>query len=88
MSQYGANGMAKEGYEYDEILTHYYSGVEIKQYNEILTDPDPIRRYERLDSIQENFSAYPPYWYYYGHAAVEIVASDKKKKGEKLSDSY
>ena len=34
MSQYGANGMAKEGYEYDEILTHYYSGVEIKQYNE------------------------------------------------------
>lgn len=29
MSQYGANGMAKNGYNYKEILTHYYSGTEI-----------------------------------------------------------
>ena len=29
MSQYGANGMAKQGYSYKEILTHYYTGVEI-----------------------------------------------------------
>jgi len=27
MSQYGANGMAKEGYNYVEILKHYYTGV-------------------------------------------------------------
>lgn len=31
MSQYGANGMAKEGYTYDEILKHYYQGTEIKK---------------------------------------------------------
>ena len=31
MSQYGALGMAKEGYSYDEILKHYYQGVEIKK---------------------------------------------------------
>lgn len=31
MSQYGAHGMAKEGYKYDEILKHYYTGVEIKK---------------------------------------------------------
>ena len=31
MSQYGAEGMAKKGYKYDEILKHYYSGVEIKK---------------------------------------------------------
>ncbi|NFN95704.1 stage II sporulation protein D [Clostridium botulinum] len=30
MSQWGANAMAKEGKKYDEILTHYYNGVEIK----------------------------------------------------------
>ncbi|WP_037373105.1 stage II sporulation protein D [Anaerovorax odorimutans] len=30
MSQWGANGMAKSGYDYKEILTHYYSGVDIK----------------------------------------------------------
>ena len=29
MSQYGANGMAKEGYDYKEILQHYYTGTEI-----------------------------------------------------------
>lgn len=31
MSQYGAEGMAEEGYTYDEILKHYYTGVEIKK---------------------------------------------------------
>lgn len=29
MSQYGADGMGREGYTYKEILKHYYSGVEI-----------------------------------------------------------
>ena len=30
MSQYGANTMAKEGYTYKQILTHYYSGTQIE----------------------------------------------------------
>ncbi|MBR1376919.1 MAG: stage II sporulation protein D [Bacilli bacterium] len=29
MSQYGANGMAKAGYNYEQILKHYYTGVSI-----------------------------------------------------------
>lgn len=29
MSQYGANGMAKENYKYDEILKYYYQDIEI-----------------------------------------------------------
>ena len=29
MSQYGANGMAKEGKTYVEILTHYYTGTKV-----------------------------------------------------------
>ena len=29
MSQYGANGMALEGYDYQSILLHYYQGVKI-----------------------------------------------------------
>ena len=32
MSQYGANGMAKEGYKYDQILKHYYQNTEIKKF--------------------------------------------------------
>ena len=31
MSQYGALGMAKEGYNYEEILNHYYKNTEIKK---------------------------------------------------------
>lgn len=33
MSQYGADFMAKSGYKYEEILKHYYTGVQIKQMN-------------------------------------------------------
>ena len=30
MSQYGANGIAKEGYSYKNILKHYYPGTILK----------------------------------------------------------
>ena len=29
MSQYGADGMAENGYDYKEILSHYYSGTQV-----------------------------------------------------------
>ncbi|SDC10189.1 MULTISPECIES: stage II sporulation protein D [unclassified Candidatus Frackibacter] len=31
MSQYGANGMARAGYDYLEILKHYYPGAKVKR---------------------------------------------------------
>ena len=33
MSEYGANGMAKDGYTYEEILKYYYQNTEIKKIN-------------------------------------------------------
>ncbi|WP_027338779.1 stage II sporulation protein D [Halonatronum saccharophilum] len=33
MSQYGANGMARRGYDFKDILQHYYTGVTLKEYN-------------------------------------------------------
>ncbi|MFD1708751.1 stage II sporulation protein D [Siminovitchia sediminis] len=33
MSQYGANGMAKEGKKYKDIVSHYYQGVSISEAN-------------------------------------------------------
>ena len=30
MSQYGAKGMADQGYTYEEILYHYYPGTNLK----------------------------------------------------------
>lgn len=38
MSQYGANAMAKRGKDYREILTHYYTGIEIVQYSDEQTN--------------------------------------------------
>jgi len=32
MSQYGAEGMAREGYNYEEILKHYYQNIKIKKF--------------------------------------------------------
>jgi stage II sporulation protein D len=29
MSQYGANGMAEQGYSFDRILMHYYTGIQL-----------------------------------------------------------
>lgn len=35
MSQYGAEGMAQQGYTYDQILGYYYTGVEMTQWYDI-----------------------------------------------------
>lgn len=45
---------------------------QITQYNKILMDPDPLRRYERLEYVEDKFVAYPPYWYYRGNAANSV----------------
>ncbi|WP_277674385.1 stage II sporulation protein D [Piscibacillus halophilus] len=36
MSQYGANGMAEEGKSYQEIVKHYYQGVEISSIQDVM----------------------------------------------------
>src|SRR5699024_6682564 len=35
MSQYGANGMAKEGKSYKEILEYYYNGIDVQTVDKI-----------------------------------------------------
>lgn len=42
---------------------------QIRRYNDVLTDTDSTRRYERLFCMKDNFVAYPPFWYYLGNAA-------------------
>ena len=46
---------------------------QISQYNQILMDANVLRKYDRLDAIKNCFTAYPPFWYHYGHAANEIA---------------
>ena len=58
--------------------------AQIKNYNEILTDPDPQSRFERLALIKNNFGAYPLFWYYLGRAAMEaaelFLPSDERQR--------
>ena len=61
--------------EYDFEDEWRLTEKQIKQYNDILFDYDELRKYERLDSIKENFIAYPPFWYFIGNAANNIANS-------------
>ena len=35
LSQYGSNEMAKLGYNYEQIIKHYYKGVDINNFNKL-----------------------------------------------------
>ena len=47
MSQYGANGYAKNGYDYKQILKHYYTNIEI--YTFLADDIYLVRKSFTLD---------------------------------------
>ena len=55
---------------------------QIEQYNNILLDSDELRKYARLEAIQDKFQAYPPFWYFFGHTAAYIaeVSEDKETR--------
>lgn len=46
---------------------------QIAQYNAILQDKDLRRKYDRLDTVKDQFEAYPPFWYFIGNAANSIA---------------
>ncbi len=62
--------------EYDFPDELRLTAQQITQFNFILQDRNPVRRFERLDFIKDKFKAYPSFWYYYGHAANEASALD------------
>ena len=49
---------------------------QIKQYNAILMDSNEIRKYERLNTIKNDFIAYPPFWYHMGNVANRISQNE------------
>lgn len=70
--------------EYEFPDKYRLTEPQIRVYNEIISDPDPLSRYERLDLIKDNFEAYPLFWYYLGRAALEASelyrpTADRKK---------
>jgi hypothetical protein len=89
------NGLRRELFETSWVLSRKYNfddkyrltEKQITQYNNILLDQDPLRRYERLDSISHYFGAFPPYWYYKGNAAKEISTKYSDENVD-LSNEY
>lgn len=70
--------------EYDFEDKWRLTEKQIKQYNEIIIDQDELRKYARLEAIQDKFMAYPPFWYYMGHTAnyISQVFQDEETKVE------
>jgi stage II sporulation protein D len=52
MSQWGAQGLAKEGYSFDQILTHYYQGVVVERVGEDAGSPSPTPDASRSSNRQ------------------------------------
>lgn len=85
------NGLRRELFETAWRLSDRYNfndvfrltEKQISHYNSILIDPDPLRRYERLESLErldesttKRFEAFPPFWYFKGNAAREIYRDE------------
>lgn len=45
---------------------------QISQYNKVLMDTNLHRRLARLEELENNFNAYPPFWYFKGHTALQL----------------
>ena len=69
-----------EEYEFEDRLR--LTEKQIKQYNQILIDRNELRKYARLEAIQDKFEAFPPFWYHFGHTASYIAGN----KDIKLED--
>lgn len=61
---------------------------QIAQYNKILMDQDEVRKYERLESIKEEFEAYPPFWYFIGNAANYIYGAGELNLSDDAREEY
>lgn len=62
-----------EEYDFDDKLR--LTEKQIRQYNQILMDQDELRKYVRLEAIQDRFEAFPAFWYFFGHTACSIAAN-------------
>lgn len=79
------NGLQKELFstawalskEYDFPDQYRLTEKQIHEYNAILMEQNPMKRYNRLNTIRDQFVAYPQFWYQIGSTANSIYR-DKK----------
>lgn len=46
---------------------------QIHHYNSVLMEPDIFKKEILMDAMKDDFIAYPPFWYYWGHNAYLIA---------------
>jgi len=73
--------------KYDFPDNYRLTENQIKQYNEILMDSNLLRKYERLESIEDDFIAYPPFWYHYGNTA-NAISIEYREKDKNVHEIY
>lgn len=73
--------------EYDFDDEWRITEKQIKQYNDILRDPDEYRKYARLEAVADRFKAYPPFWYFYGHTANYIAEMARNEMNGNLLET-
>ena len=74
--------------KYDFPDNYRLTENQINQFNDILMDPNLMRRFSRLFSIRQNFIAYPPFWYYLGNSANLIYQKDSDNYSEEYKSYY
>ena len=63
--------------------------TQIEYYNQVLQEQNVVSKFESLEDIENQFGAYPPFWYFKGHTALELFQQtylDEYKK--KAIDAY
>lgn len=61
---------------------------QIKHYDAILMEDNPLRKYDRLESVMDNFTAYPPFWYHLGNTANTISRDSSLGISDKSKEYY
>ncbi len=59
---------------------------QIAIFNQILLEPDDLKRYERLDYIKDSFKAYTPFWYHLGNAANKASQNMSEKDAARFKE--
>ena len=75
-----------DAYDFEDELR--LTEKQIKHYDSILMDDNPLRKYDRLEAIKGNFCAYPPFWYYLGNTANDIYRDQALAISEETRHYY
>jgi hypothetical protein len=74
--------------DYDFDDKYRLTQKQLSRYSEALLEPDPLKRYERLDVMSDKFKAFPPFWYYKGNAAMEVFRNRDKESYAEFAKGY